>query len=307
MLKPVELLFLGILATIRRFLELDFMEYANDAAAQAAYVTDGGYTETVDQEQTSSANAIYFGDIGGAEYRQAQSFQLSGALTVTAVEIKRVSPTVGSPSGNWTLRIETDSGGVPSGTLANANASIVVSPPAENTIIKGSFATPFALSASTTYHIVVQCDNQTTNYGWDSGYDATGSYASGNRCESTNGGSTWSGALGDLYFKVYVQATALLQSYSEATIKTQGSYALKVEAAVTDSLNKTLTRTLGTPKDLSGAGIVKVDMRSSRIGANIKVGLHDTGGTTTEFTPTLGSGWKRGGHSTLVSGTGWEL
>ena len=34
-----------------------------------------------------------------------------------------------------------------------------------------------------------------------------------------------------------------LQSYSESTIKTQGSYSLKGVAAITDSLNKTLTRT----------------------------------------------------------------
>ena len=35
-----------------------------------------------------------------------------------------------------------------------------------------------------------------------------------------------------------------LQSYSESTIKTQGSYALKAIAAQTDSLNDTLTRTI---------------------------------------------------------------
>ena len=34
-----------------------------------------------------------------------------------------------------------------------------------------------------------------------------------------------------------------LQSYSESTIKSQGSYSLKGVAAITDSLNKTLTRT----------------------------------------------------------------
>jgi hypothetical protein len=28
-------------------------------------------------------------------------------------------------------------------------------------------------------------------------------------------------------------------------------------------------------------------MRASRTGANVKLGLHDTGGTTTEFTPTI--------------------
>jgi len=80
-----------------------------------------------------------------------------------------------------------------------------------------------------------------------------------------------------------------LQSYSESTIKTQGSYALKVVAAQTDSLNKTLTHTFATPIDLTGVNTLKLDMRSTRTGANVKVGLHDTGGTTTELTPTISS------------------
>ena len=84
-------------------------------------------------------------------------------------------------------------------------------------------------------------------------------------------------------------AGALLQSYSEATIKTQGSYALKEVAAITGSLNKTLIKTFASPLDLSGLKTIKLDMRASRTGANIKLGLHDTGGTTTEFTPTINS------------------
>ena len=81
----------------------------------------------------------------------------------------------------------------------------------------------------------------------------------------------------------------VLQSYSESTIKTQGSYALKAVAAQTDSLNKTLTHTFASPLDLSGVNTLKLDMRSTRTGANVKIGLHDTGGTTTELTPTINS------------------
>jgi hypothetical protein len=76
------------------------------------------------------------------------------------------------------------------------------------------------------------------------------------------------------------------QSYSSTT-KTQGSYSLKVEAAQTDSLNKTLTHTFDPPLDLSGVNTAKIDMQATRTGANVKLGLHDTGGTTTEFTPTI--------------------
>jgi hypothetical protein len=62
---------------------------------------------------------------------------------------------------------------------------------------------------------------------------------------------------------------------------------LKIEAAQTDSLNKTLTKTFASPINLSGVNTVKLDMKASRTGANVKLGLHDTGGTTTELTPTI--------------------
>lgn len=80
---------------------------------------------------------------------------------------------------------------------------------------------------------------------------------------------------------------APLQSYSESTIKEQGSYSLKGIGAITTSLNKTLTRTIGSPIDLSAQDMVSFKMRSSRTGANIKIGIHDVGGTTTEVTPTI--------------------
>ena len=84
-------------------------------------------------------------------------------------------------------------------------------------------------------------------------------------------------------------STSSFQSYSEATIKTQGSYALKAVAAATDSLNKTLTKTFDPPKNLSGKTQIKLDMYSSRTGSNVKIGFHDSGGTTTEYTPNITS------------------
>ena len=78
-----------------------------------------------------------------------------------------------------------------------------------------------------------------------------------------------------------------LQSYSEATIKTQGSYSLKGVALITDSLNKTLTKTFATNQNLTGVKNLKFDIRASRTGSNIKIGIHDTGGTITEITPNI--------------------
>jgi hypothetical protein len=85
----------------------------------------------------------------------------------------------------------------------------------------------------------------------------------------------------------YLPTNYFLQSYSEGTIKTQGSYSLKGIAEITDSLNKTLTRTIGSPIDLTGINQIKFDIRSNRIGANIKIGIHDSGGTTSEKTYTI--------------------
>jgi hypothetical protein len=80
-----------------------------------------------------------------------------------------------------------------------------------------------------------------------------------------------------------------LQSYSGsgAGNTTQGTYSLKVEAAQTDSLNKTLTYTFASPKDLSDKTQIKYDVKASRTGSNFKQGFHDSGGTTTEHTPNI--------------------
>ncbi|MDP3052409.1 MAG: hypothetical protein Q8N22_00420 [bacterium] len=94
-------------------------------------------------------------------------------------------------------------------------------------------------------------------------------------------------ALGGVVIIRYTPVTTL-QSYSESTIKTQGSYSLK-GVATTGALNKTLTRTIGSPIDLTGASTLKFDIRASRTGSNIKIGIRDSGGTTTETTPNITS------------------
>ena len=89
------------------------------------------------------------------------------------------------------------------------------------------------------------------------------------------------------WFETSWTAQTHLQSYSESTIKTQGSYSLKGIAVITDSLNDTLTRTVDPTIDLSGLNKWTFWIYASRTGSNIKVGLHDTGGVTTEVTPNV--------------------
>jgi len=80
-----------------------------------------------------------------------------------------------------------------------------------------------------------------------------------------------------------------LESYSEDTIKEQGTYSLKGVAVITDSLNDTLTRTVDPVVDLSGVNTLDFDIRASRTGSHIKIGIHDSGGITTETTPNITS------------------
>jgi len=82
--------------------------------------------------------------------------------------------------------------------------------------------------------------------------------------------------------------TLNLQCYSEATIKEQGSYSLKAEAT-TGALNDTLTKTLTDYLDYSVMDVIKFSVRASRTGSNIKLKIHDTGGTTSEHTINIAS------------------
>ena len=104
-----------------------------------------------------------------------------------------------------------------------------------------------------------------------------------------SGGSTGGigGAGGSGIVIIRYPTTPNLQCYSESIIKTQGSYALKGSALITASLNDTLTRTVSPTINLSGYAQIKFDIRASRTGSNIKIGIHDSGGVTTEITSNI--------------------
>jgi len=70
------------------------------------------------------------------------------------------------------------------------------------------------------------------------------------------------------------------QSYSEGTIKTQGSYSLKAIASAS-ALGSTMQKALSPVSDLTGVKNLKFDMRASRTGENIKLGLVGSGSYST--------------------------
>lgn len=90
---------------------------------------------------------------------------------------------------------------------------------------------------------------------------------------------------GDNYMglrRVELQSTSGLAISSESTIKEEGDYSMKVVAPQTTSLNHTLTRTCSPTLNFTDQDEIKFKIRSSRTGTNLKIGFHDSGGTTTE-------------------------
>ncbi len=80
-----------------------------------------------------------------------------------------------------------------------------------------------------------------------------------------------------------------LLAYSENSVVNEGSYSLKFGALITSSLNETLTKTISPVKDFKGINTLHFDIRASRTGSNIKIGIRDSGGVTTEITPNVTS------------------
>ncbi|MBU2249877.1 MAG: hypothetical protein KKD77_24235, partial [Gammaproteobacteria bacterium] len=270
--------------------ELDYMEYANDAAAQAAYVSSKPFSYTLEENYESGLDhyRIIFG-MGGNSEKVAQEFQLSSGITCG--KISAYLKKVGNPADNVTCRVETDAAGKPSGNLVHANATKSIA----GSGISGAgdwanfeFAATFSLSSGTVYHIVIlRSGARDTNnyYGWGNS-EVAGSYPDGSLEYSNNG--VWDNLLAsDGYFRIYSAAVAL-QCYSESGVVQQGTYSLAVAANSPDALNQTLIRTIGAPIDLSGMGGAYLYIRTTlRTGSNIKIGIHDSGGVTTEITPNV--------------------
>lgn len=145
----------------------------------------------VDPQSTSvsNINGIYFpasgsiyivrvGDTGSAVLKQAQRFKwLNDPYNgISAITLFAGSFT-GTPTGDITVRIETDNAGSPSGTLAHANATATtsISQYQDKTI---DFPGSFSLTPNDYYHIVVSCGTQSVG-SYFSLKGRTGAYADG--------------------------------------------------------------------------------------------------------------------------------
>ena len=176
--------------------------YADGQRAYASSPYTSWTADAYDCTCTITTAAVSVGD------KLAQGFQVTGAQTVGSVELYLEK--VGSPTGMMTLRIETDNAGDPSGSLVDANATTTLAESSLTTsygAISFVFATAFAISGSTQYHIVLSTDRSTdtSNYVLWGSDASTPSYANGEM--KSEASSSWSAESKDAIFDVLEEDT----------------------------------------------------------------------------------------------------
>jgi hypothetical protein len=169
--------------------------------------TKGDETTAIEFDNASDGTYA-IGNISGTEQKVAQSFKLTRDTVVRSVKLYLGKKT-GTPLGNITVRIETNNGSVPSGTLANFYAKATLD---ENSIIESGwnhfvFNNPFRLSTNTTYWIVAEIPAQSNYYATPNNNYWTWAYNNGNGYENGTAalynGTSWSAvSANDMLFTV---------------------------------------------------------------------------------------------------------
>ena len=126
-------------------------------------------SQVLEYSVTSAEGGWAFAGCNTNVLKVATKFSLSNTITCSKIDI--LMNKAGSPTDNITMRVETDSGGSPSGTLMDANATYTVDGStlgAYPTWWEVTFANSFILNTTTNYWVVisrVDCD-ATNRYTW---------------------------------------------------------------------------------------------------------------------------------------------
>ena len=248
--------------------DIELMEYSSDANAQAAYVTNAG--DKAPHNMTTDSAPSPFVASASPEYASYLAWNAFSGTTSYAL--------INATSGYWQI------------DLGSGNTYIISSYEIRvNTIPEPNRAPKdWTLQGSNNGSTWTTIDTVTNETSWGNGEKRrfvcdtiTTAYRYFRLAVTANNGDASFTKLEELFLY------SGLLCFSESTIKVEGSYALKCLADITGSLNKTLTHTVSPSVDLSNKDYIGIYMRSSRTGANIKLGFHDSGGTTTEVTPTI--------------------
>lgn len=179
--------------------------YWGDSTTGTVYTAETGDFDELIKTSYSTGSDSGQAITGLTTIRAAQSFQISATqdLTQVGLYLKKNAGT----TTELTIRIETDTAGVPSGTLANASATTTITAFADTSYVwkKASF-TAFELTADTTYWIVAQHTTEgsgTSSYVW--GSDASSpTYTLGSVANYAS--STWTAdATSDAWFMVFTK------------------------------------------------------------------------------------------------------
>lgn len=177
------------------------------------YLSSALYSGSSDDQTYAGANQDSNAGIRqdtGTGYDQAQGFQVSTTGQVRSIQLYLRKQ--GSPTGNMTLTIQSNSSGVPSNTALATSQTV-----AESGLTGSYVLTTFyfrdisTLSSGTQYHMVLTTDRavDAVNYvQW--GYDASSpSYASGSRSRNSQAApTTWTAESGhDFCFTIQLATT----------------------------------------------------------------------------------------------------
>jgi hypothetical protein len=259
--------------------EIDYMEYANDAAAQAAYVTNApsiisnadienedmaSITDWSDQDNTNGVSSQVTFDskscmkldagaaTSGTRAVRNKDFGSFGASTVFSMSL--YFDAIGTLSDNHYMQIGAYNGTYVlmvrfcSNNLYVVNSSDTATAIGTNPIVQDVWQEwTFKVTWGASGTVDIYLNGALFSAGVDC---ASASAVANGTFQFRQNGYTTSN---QITYVDWVKAGSttttssswyFLQSYSESTIKTQGSYSLKGISTKTDSLNKTLTKTL---------------------------------------------------------------
>lgn len=205
----------------------DMEDLTSNAAAQTAYVTNSGYT--ADLTATMLANDNPSPNVVSAD---SEDTTLYAFLAFDDNE------------ANWWLSANTDVAHWIKYYFGSGNGKIVNKLRIKATLISaGQYGLKdftFQGSNNDADWDVLLTDQQENNADWQEYTFTNNTSYTYYKIVST---TFWHATYKYISIKEIEMMITALQPYSEATIKTQGSYSLKVTAAATTSLNKTLTKT----------------------------------------------------------------
>ena len=140
----------------------------------------------------------------------SQIFKLPVNTNVTEARIYARFDSGSDANARVHIRIETDDGGNPSGSIVTGGSALVpffTGSPADATYAfrTGSFSNAPSLTANTTYHLLVHASGAQSGSVFKYGEDSSSpTYSSGNKLNSTDGGSNWTDvSTSDMIFEIY--------------------------------------------------------------------------------------------------------